>query len=263
MVKRPQIAVPIPTVADHEYNRRCWPEYAEAIRASGGDAMEVSLALSSRELAELAAGCDGIVLPGSPADVDPRRYGQEPIEECSPADPAREAVDIALLEHAYYLRKPLLCICFGAQILNVWRGGTLVQDLTCLPVNHAAGPSVGLAHAAVIAFGSVLGSVLGEGVGPASLTRGADGHLALRVNSSHHQAVGIPGEGLFISARCPEDAVIEALDGGDANHWVLGVQWHPERNAVGSSAGPCLFGAFVGACRRWGAQRARKTEAQP
>ncbi len=88
--------------------------------------------------ARLISECQGVLLPGSGADVNPQKYGEEPIAECAPADLARENVDELLLQDAHNMGKPILTICFGTQMLNVWRGGTLVQHLAEQPVKHRA-----------------------------------------------------------------------------------------------------------------------------
>jgi putative glutamine amidotransferase len=261
---KPRIAIPVPTSTDLDYNQRSWPQYASAVEQAGGAAVEVPLTLSLSAIARVMEGCQGILLPGSPADVDPRRYGQEPVEACAAADPARESIDEALLRDAHDLGKPILAICFGTQMLNVWRGGTLVQDLTVLPVNHAAGGSVAVAHAASVVAESLLGGLIAEDEAPE-----VGGFRRLPINSSHHQAVGIPGEGLRIVARCPQDGVIEAVEGlsgfsdGDTGgsdaggHFVLGVQWHPERSCAISAASREIFGRFVGAATAFRAAGAR------
>ena len=171
-----------------------------------------------------------------------------------PADQARENVDELLLQDAHNLYKPILAVCFGCQILNVWRSGTLVQDLTPMPVNHQAGPGVAIAHTAALAPNSLLASIL---VPPGSPE--AD---RIPINSSHHQAIGIPGDGLRVSARCPQDGVVEAIEGGQFNsvhtstpghpaHFVLGVQWHPERNFTSDPNSQALFRRLTKEALAW------------
>jgi putative glutamine amidotransferase len=192
--------------------------------------------------------CQGILLPGSGADVNPQKYGQEPIEECAPADPARENVDELLLQDAHNMGKPIFTICFGTQMLNVWRGGTLIQHLTGLPVNHKAGRSVTVAHTAAVAPDSLLGEVVKAQEMPER-----DGLLRLPVNSSHHQAIETAGDGLRVSARSSEDGVIEAIEGTPegVGGFVLGVQWHPERTFEESAASRALFARFVEQAAAW------------
>lgn len=237
-----KVAIPIPTSTDLEYNRRSWPMYAAAVRQAGGLPVEVDLRLSEREVVRLTKECDGIVLPGSPADLDPRRYGQEAIEVCSPADPARETVDRLLLEEAQHTDKPVLGICYGLQSINVWRGGSLVQDLLCTPVNHSAGASVAIAHAVAVESGSLLASLVSPG--EAVVMQGA---LQLPVNSSHHQAIERLGDGLRLSAVSAVDGVLEAVEGAggiESLGFLLGVQWHPERSVAISETSRAIFAAF-------------------
>ena len=248
---KPRIAIPQPTSTNSDYNQRSWPQYANAVERSGGMPVEIPLNATPVEIANLINTCQGVLLPGSPADVNPQKFGQDPAPETSPADPARENVDELLLQDAHSLYKPLFAICFGVQMLNVWRGGTLVQDLSVLPVNHAAGKTVAIAHTAAVAPESVLGTLLTREEAPEQ-----DNFSRLPINSSHHQAIGIPGDGLRVSARCPQDAVIEAVEGGQATegataHFVLGVQWHPERSYDLSPASRALFDRFVAEAKSW------------
>ena len=242
MKRTPRIAIPVPTSFDIAYNDQSWPDYARAVEISGGKAVRVELGQTPAELLRSAQECDGVLLPGSGADVSPERYGHERQPETAPADPLRETTDKLLLEHLEREGKPLLAICFGLQSLNVYRGGTLVQHLQPMPVNHRAGRSVTCAHAAMIVNDSRLGRIF---VKEATYEEQA-GYKRLMVNSSHHQAIGTPGDQLRIVARSTEDAVIEALE--DESHpWLIGVQWHPERTLEQSAASRELLQAFVDA----------------
>ncbi len=248
-----RVAIPIPTSGDLEYNRRSWPMYAEAVRQAGGVPVPVELDISLKDVTELFRRCHGVVLPGSPADVSPTRYGQTASAECAPADLLRESVDRILLEEAYAARKPILGICYGAQSLNVWRGGTLVQDLVCTPINHAVGAAVAVAHSISVQPAAILDRVIDRSEGIST----ADGWRLL-INSSHHQAVERVGDGLRISAVASEDGVVEAVEGAgeaDAPEFVLGVQWHPERSVGISSTSRAIFDAFCKYARIWAEER--------
>jgi putative glutamine amidotransferase len=180
----------------------------------------------------------GILLPGSRYDVDPQRYGEAPIPECGEPDAGRNAVDELLLQDAFSLRKPILAICHGTQTLNVWRNGSLIQDLKTA-VNHRPGREVVEAHPVRITQGSRLTRLL------------PPGELSVQVNSSHHQAIRIPGDNLLVSAVSPEDGVIEAVELDSPEHFVLAVQWHPERTYTQSAFSRAIFAAFVQAAVLW------------
>ena len=234
-MKKPRIAIPEPTSHDIPYNERSWPQYAEAVAASGGEPVKIPLAAAPSEVARLASSCEGVLLPGSGADVNPEKYGQAPIPECAPADPAREAVDELLMQDAANLHKPLFGICYGFQSWNVWRGGTLIQDLKT-GVNHKPGREVREAHQVAVAEGSRIAEITG-------LTE-------LTVNSSHHQALGQPGDELAITARSTEDGVVEAIE-GTGDQFLIAVQWHPERTFGSDASSRALFQAFVDAASDW------------
>lgn len=234
-MKQPRIAIPEPTSGDTAYNERSWPQYAKAVEASGAIAVKIPLSSTQAEVAKLIGSCDGVLLPGSGADVNPEKYGESRIPECSPADPAREAVDELLIQDASNLHKPFLGICYGFQSWNVWHGGSLIQDLNTT-VNHKPGREVREAHEVKIAEGSTLQSVTGKN--------------ALTVNSSHHQGVARAGDGLSIVARSPEDGLIEGVEAkGDS--FAVAVQWHPERIFDSDPASQALFRAFVESAAAW------------
>ena len=240
-----RICIPTPTSGDPAYNHRCWREYAAAVVLCGAEPVECGLQLTAQARRELFASCAGFILPGSPADVDPARYGQKRQDACTAPDRERETADLEILEEVRRTGKPLLGICFGMQILNVAMGGTLLQDLSPLPVNHSSGAGVAIAHTVLVPEATLLGSLLD--IEEAQHDRG---FLRLPVNSSHHQAVGIAA--LHAVARSPEDGVLEAIE-GDAwqSHFVLGVQWHPERSIDRSASSRNIFAALVKAAERF------------
>lgn len=239
---RPRIAIPVPN-SDSRYSARALPQYVNAIERAGGEAVVIALDRSNAEIAQLLKQCDGVLLPCSPADVDPQKYGEsERHSKTSASDPARDNVDELLLQDAHNMRKPLMGICYGTQALNVWRTGTLIQHLET-DVNHAAGRQVPIAHEVEVAPGSRLASILGLNK---SFTP-----ERIPVNSSHHQAVQLPGDGLRATAKSPSDGVIEAVEGSDPKHLVIGVQWHPERSFENDPYSQRLFHALVSAAREW------------
>jgi putative glutamine amidotransferase len=234
-----RIAIPEPTSTDLEYNGRSLPQYVNVLRAAGAEPVVVPLSAPQERVAKMLAGVQGVLLPGSRYDVDPQRYGEARLPECEDDDPGRNAADELLLQDAFNLRKPILAICHGAQTLNVWRNGSLFQDLKT-PVNHSPGREVAEAHPVRIEDGSRLTGLLT-----------LSGKAEVKVNSSHHQAIHVPGDNLRVSAVSPIDGVIEAVELDAPNHFVVGVQWHPERTYAQSEFSRAIFAAFVGAASAW------------
>jgi len=245
-----RIAIPEPTFTDMEYNQRSLPSYLSALRSAGAIPVVIPLHERPERVAKLLSTVQGVLLPGSGFDVDPERYGEERIPECGRADPGRAAVDELLLQDAFNMYKPVLAICHGAQTLNVWRNGTLIQDLDTMmkaPVNHRPGRTVVDAHAVQINKESRLRAIAGEG-----------GTLET-VNSSHHQAIKRVGDNLVVSAISPDDGVVEAIELDSPNHFVVGVQWHPERSYTVSPFSRAIFAAFVRAAAAWEPRRIQES----
>lgn len=242
---KPRIAIPQAHSGESEYVRRVMPQYFEAVRLGGGEPVEVPLNADNHEIARLATTCEAVLLPGSHADVNPEKYDQPRHRKTNPPDPLRDNVDELLLQDAYNMRKPVLGICFGMQILNVWRTGTLIQDISS-GVDHVV-RGIPRAHTVVIDPISRLAAIVAEAMGQKDAVA-AGRTLQITVNSSHHQAAGLPGDGLRVVARCPVDNMIEALEGTASGHFVLGVQWHPER-MLDDPAAIAIFRALVEAAK--------------
>jgi len=235
----PRIALPMPHSSDREYAERAIPQYEHAVRLAGGEPVRIPLDLTPAEITKIVEGCDGVLLPGSKADVDPARFGAARSPHTAVADPRRDTVDDLLLQDAYNLRKPILGICYGLQSLNVYRRGSLIQHIPdFLPedlrarVDHEAGKNVAVAHAVEIERDSKLAGIISE-------------TNKVPVNSSHHQSADAIGEGLRISARCVEDGITEALEGTAPDHFVLAVQWHPERSVEADEPSRAIFHALI------------------
>lgn len=284
----PRIAIPMPHSTDREYGERAIPQYERAVVLAGGEPVRIPLDQSVSALKELIRTCNAVLLPGSNADVDPAKFHQNRSEHTAAADARREDVDFLLLDDAYAQRRPVLGICYGLQSLNVYRGGSLVQHIpdflpeaTRAKVNHEAGKKIPIAHTATIELEALLENVLrgdshprlsaerkvgsrlpagtnreGHGLSRADKEVKNDGALApeghgliLPVNSSHHQSAEKIGEGLRIVAHCPEDGIIEALEGTSQDHFVLAVQWHPERSVDDDAASRNIFQALINAAQ--------------
>ena len=236
---RPRVAIPVPHSTDAEYAARALPQYETAVEQAGGDPVRIPLDHTIAEVHKLVEHCQAVLLPGSRADVDPEKYLAPRNPKTADADLPRDAVDEFLLEDAFHLRKPVLGICYGLQSLNVYRAGSLVQHIESA-INHEAGRKVAVAHEVAVDAGSRLAEIVKQAnADPARLP----------VNSSHHQSADAIGHGLRIVARCPQDGIVEALEGADPDHFVLAVQWHPERSIDDDEASRAIFKALIDAAR--------------
>jgi putative glutamine amidotransferase len=234
---KPRIAIPVPHSGDREYAERALPAYEAAVRGEGGEPVRIELDQPPAQVSEQIERCDAVLLPGSRADVDPQKYHAARHEKTAAADAKRATVDELLLDDAYKRHKPVLAICYGLQTLNVYRSGSLVQHIES-EINHSAGRTVPQAHTVEIDPESRLGRIVG-----------VKSDRAIAVNSSHHQSADVAGDGLKVVARSPQDGIVEALEGTAPDHFVLAVQWHPERSVndgpeVAESA-HAIFRAFI------------------
>jgi len=215
-------------------------KYIESIRAAGAEAVVVSLGLSSPHLDKIARTLDGIVLTGSPADVDPSHFRAVRHAKCADPDADRERTDFGLLEHCLAEQKPVLAVCYGLQSLNVFLSGTLIQDIASEvhgSIEHDGDDfpgAPGRTHEIDILASSRL----------AQIAHADQAH----VNSSHHQSIAEPGRNLQVVSRA-SDGVIEAVEWTSGGNWILGVQWHPERMCEGDALAPGLFTDLVTVAR--------------
>ena len=267
----------MPHSLNREYSERAIVQYENAVKLAGGEPVRVPLDQAPAQVMKVIERCDAVLLPGSNADVDPSKFGAPRSSHTAAADACRDTVDELLLQDAYNMRKPILGICYGLQSLNVYRTGSLIQHIPdFLPqdlrtrVNHEAGRAVAVAHTVEVVSDSRLAEIIpehdarrdrvgegnweGHGFSRASKASGEDRILApegtklvIPVNSSHHQSADIVGDGLRIIARCPDDGIIEALEGTSPHHFVLAVQWHPERSVDDDELSRAIFHALVAA----------------
>lgn len=204
-------------------------DYARAITAAGGLPVHLPQHVDAFEY---AGRLDGLVLSGG-ADVDPLRYGAVPSADTGPVEPARDAAELGLVEAAVAAGRPVLGICRGLQLLNVWAGGTLRQHVP----EHARYDLAASEPFDEVAVTPT--SRLGLMYGPSR-----------RVNSLHHQSVDRVAEGWVVTARSA-DGTVEAMEW--PGHDVIAVQWHPEL-LPGAAADP-LFA--------WLVERARAATVAP
>jgi putative glutamine amidotransferase len=210
--------------------------YPEAVQRAG--AVPVVLPPATPDHAgDILDRLSGLCLSGGP-DLDPACYGGPEHPMLGPREPDLDRFELALVRGATARGMPVLAICRGAQVLNVARGGTLIQhlpEITDGSVEHRQDlPSFTPTHAAELTEGSLVAGVLGA-------TR-------VEVNSFHHQAVDRLGDDLRIVGRCP-DGVVEAIE-GDGPGWTVGVQWHAE-GMIDSPEQARLFAAFIEAAAKY------------
>lgn len=246
MTTKPRIAIPEPH-SEREYTAKTLADYVSAIEAAGGEAVVIPLELTQDELAQKIKSCDAVLLPGSPADVDPEKYDEERNPHTAPADVPRDSADELLLQDAANMRKPVFGICYGIQSLNVWRTGKLIQHIEGA-ADHEKREEP-RAHKVKVEPGTLL----------AKLAQRAEPQtVELWVNSSHHQALATLGDGLRVAAHATNDGVIEAVESTSSDQWMLGVQWHPERTWKQDAFSRVIFEEFVAEARRWHEQSAVK-----
>jgi gamma-glutamyl-gamma-aminobutyrate hydrolase PuuD len=192
-------------------------DYEDSIRRAGADVRVLDRTVDRPE--DVIRSVDGLLLAGG-GDVLPSIYGEAAHPTYSAAEPGRDDYELELARRAVEADLPLLAICRGIQVLNVARGGSLVQDIpdeVGSTVNHTHRESpVTIAHEVWITEGSLLDRLMHENL---------EGDSCL-VNSRHHQAPKRLGTGLAVSATAP-DGVIEAIE-DPSRRFCLGVQWHPE-----------------------------------
>ena len=246
MNKRPRIGIPmrIEHTTDRFYLSR---HYSEAVQAAGGAPVHIGLIPNFDYVDSVVDGLDGILLPGSDSDVDPLRYGQQPHPELGAVHTIKDETDLLVIAAAERRRLPLFAICFGMQILNVSRGGTLIQDIRSqVPeaIKHEQGaPRDRPSHRVTLLESTKLSKIAAT----------ADAI----VNSHHHQAIESIGANLVATAWST-DGVIEAMEDPRPDRFVIAVQWHPELGWEDDVISQQLFKSFVNH-----AARAHESELEP
>lgn len=225
-------------------------DYSEAVEAAGGVPVHISVIPKAEYIAEVMKDLDGILLPGSNTDVDPRYYSEDPHLALGTVIPEKDETDRLVLAEAERLNLPVLGICYGMQALNVFRGGSLFQDIASQvagAIKHEQGmPATRSSHWIMFDKDSFFGTL-------STVVDKAE----VRVNSSHHQAIDKLGDGLIATAWT-SDGVVECIEDMSGGRFVLGVQWHPELT-TGHEDGISreIFEVFVQRC----AERGNKTTA--
>ncbi|PVZ53877.1 gamma-glutamyl-gamma-aminobutyrate hydrolase family protein [Arthrobacter sp. H-02-3] len=194
--------------------------YANGVLAAGG---RPAILPSTADIPEdLLEGFDGLLLTGG-GDIDPRLYGEDPIETVYDVCEIRDDFEIELYNQALLRGMPILATCRGMQLINVIRGGNLIQEVSPNRGHWQDGPSHEPWHSVQLEPGSELARIANQ--------------ASIPVNSYHHQGLGRIGKGLRVVGR--EGDVVEAIEADDAN--LIGVQWHPEHMFEIHAAQKALF----------------------
>ena len=230
---RPRIGIPmrIEQTTNRFYLGR---DYSEAVEAAGGLPIHISLIPKADYIDAVVAQLDGILLPGSDTDVDPLRYGQQPHPQLGTVQTLKDETDLLVIAGAERRQIPIFAICFGMQILNVSRGGTLIQDINSQVANaikHEQGPPRDRPSHRIDLNENTRLSVVAAA-------------LHALVNSHHHQAIESIGADLVATAWST-DGVVEALEDPRPDRFIVGVQWHPELGWQNDLFSQRLFRAFV------------------
>jgi putative glutamine amidotransferase len=228
----------------HTVNER----YPNAVvDAAGGLPLMIPAIGPKVDCSALLDGLDGLLLTGSPSNVEPHHYGGAPSMEGTLHDPDRDATTLPLIREAVRRDMPVLAICRGIQELNVALGGTLHQRIFDMPERFAhkrrRRPNIpdderyGPAHPVALTPGGYFARLAGTG--------------EIMVNSLHGQGIDKPAPDLVVEAVAP-DGQIEAVSLPGAR-FVVGVQWHPEYRPLENPFSRALFSAFAQACHATGA----------
>jgi putative glutamine amidotransferase len=216
-------------------------DYSEGIQAAGGMPVHIPLIPDRDYISSVMDGLDGILLPGCDSDVDPSYYGEDPHPKLGRVVPEKDATDLLVLAEAEERNLPVFAICFGIQVLNVSRGGSLIQDIESQVENcimHQQGkPAARASHNIRLEKDSKLLEIAPEIANVESV----------KVNSHHHQAIKAVGENLRAIAWA-NDGVIEAIEDTRSDRFVLGVQWHPELSWNTDELSSSIFKGFVSRC---------------
>ncbi|MCA4133861.1 gamma-glutamyl-gamma-aminobutyrate hydrolase family protein [Arthrobacter sp. M4] len=254
MAAIPRIGIPVrlsnPEGADARVGKahRMFSAIVDLVRDVEAEPVPLGGPADNGQLQATVKGLDGVLLPGG-GDLNPRLYGQEPVETCYDVNPKQDELDLAVARAALGSDVPLLGICRGHQLVNVLYGGTLIQDIPQSSVVHRSpppgSPAAGMQatkdtwawHDVELSAGSRMAGLY---------KRRLDSGLTVTVASGHHQAVDDVGPGLVVTAVA-DDGTVEALE--DPERWVVTMQWHPEAAQPSAAQRVEPFAAFVDACR--------------
>lgn len=227
------VTIAIPKFNKDQFRKFMQSKYTASLRRAGAKAVWIEADDLEKAISHMLK-CDGLLLSGG-EDVNPKHYGQTPTEKCGEIVDARDHAEMEMLKAFLSTGRPILGICRGEQLMNVYFGGTLHQDIADLSSckhDDYAHKDLGN-HTVTLTPGSKLAKIMGQ--------------KAFPTNSLHHQAVDKPGEGLLVSA-VSEDGMIEAIE-HTTHRFCIGVQWHPEHMVGFSKRQRRIFDAFVRTCK--------------
>jgi putative glutamine amidotransferase len=224
-------------------------KYLKAV-TEASDAIPLIIPVLADDLAidELVDQVDGVLLTGSPSDIEPHHYGSESDDPDAQRDPHRDALTLPIARHALETGVPLLAVCRGFQELNVALGGTLHQKVHEVPGYHyhkenpddPLDVQYGPSHPVTLVEGGLLARLAGT--------------AEVIVNSLHGQGVKKLADGVTVEALA-DDGLIEAFSVDSAANFALAVQWHPEWRATENEFSSAIFNAFGDACRERSRER--------
>ena len=220
---------------DNDFNTRVQPPYIKAIELAGGLPVLLPYVEDSKVIEQFVELCDGFFFTGG-ADVDPKRYGEQPKATCGDIQYNRDTLEFKVFEKVMNTSKPIIAICRGAQLVNAALGGTLYQDIPSeidTQIAHRQSePKFSPSHDVTVIENTPLYTLVGAQM--------------IHANSFHHQSVKALGKGLEIMALA-DDGVVEAayLSG---ERYLRAYQWHPERLCESDKHNRLIFDDFIKAC---------------
>jgi putative glutamine amidotransferase len=218
-------------------------DYSEALAHFGAVPLHISLIPEEKYIQNLLKNLDGILLPGSDSDVNPLIFNEEPHPSLKNVVPEKDETDLLVLKFAEKYKIPVLTICFGMQVLNVSRGGNLIQDIETQVENCVK-------HEQGIPLERNSHSIEFNGDGILSRLITSKNSKNNFVNSHHHQAVKNVGKNLKATAWA-KDGIVECIEDRRDDRFVLGVQWHPELSWKTDDLSKNIFKEFVNATEKF------------
>lgn len=209
-------------------------DYTTAVERAGG--IPVVLPLHFENIPEILDRLDGVVFSGG-GDIEPSIFGQDKHEKTDGIDTERDTYEIALMKQAFARDIPILAICRGAQVMNVERGGSLIQDIPSQTDSDAEHNQ----RAAKVGEHDIFQTAtVAPGSNPITFALGTG---EVNINSFHHQALGDVPDSLEVVASS-EDGIVEAIH-APGQSFAIGLQWHPERLAAEHAEHQALFDTFI------------------